>query len=219
MLSKRGIERLAGTLLVVSFFLFLGHVVTLLTLGPGRITIVFVLLYGFPVSLAGLALYMTLRTHDPTLALFGAFGFASHGLFVVLTAALLLAGLRFPQEFATFGAETSSVVGAASALELSMDKIRTSAFVFLGLGLLPLGVLISWSGAVARWIGWLGFVAGVLGFFGMLARLAGISVGLPAGMTRITALTAFAFMLILGLRLIARETREETAGRHPGATA
>ena len=213
MLSDRDIERLAGALLVTSFMLFLGHVVTLLTMGAGLTTIVFVLVYGFPVSLSGLALYRTFRTHEPTLASFSAFGFAAHGLFIVLTAALLLAGLRFPQEFATFGAETSSVTGAASVLELSMDKIRTSAFVFLGLGLLPLGVLIARTGAVARWVGWLGVVAGVLGFFGMLALLSGLFAGRPAGMqAQITALTltAFGFILILGVRLLARETREAT---------
>lgn len=215
MFSKRGIERLAGGLLVVSLTLFLGHIVTLLTLGTGLTTIVFVLFYGFPVSLAGLALYMIFRVHDPILALFSAFGFVSHGLFVVLAAALLLAGLEFPQEFATFGGGgASSVAGAASALELSMDKIRTSAFVFLGLGVLPLGVLIARSGAVARWVGWLGLVAGFLGFFGLLAGLAGILGGLlsPA----VAAMIAFAFMLTLGVRLIARETH---AGGRTQATA
>lgn len=114
--SERSTERLAGILLVSSFFLFLGHVVADSTLGHGRASIVFFLLYGFPVSLTGLALYMTFRKHDPILAMFGGFGFASHGLFVVLTAAVLLVGLRFPQEFALFGAESGPVAGIASSL-------------------------------------------------------------------------------------------------------
>ena len=97
MLSKRSTERLSGILLVSSFFLFLGHLVTDSTLGHGRASVVFFQLYGFSVSLAGLALYMTFRKHDPTLAMFGGFGFASHGPFVVLTATVLLVGLRFPQ--------------------------------------------------------------------------------------------------------------------------
>ncbi|MFQ5932466.1 MAG: DUF4386 domain-containing protein [Nitrospiraceae bacterium] len=214
MLSKRSTERLAGLLLVSSFFLFLGHVVTDSTLGHGRASVVFFLLYGFPVSLTGLALYMTFRKHDPTLAMFGGFGFASHGLFVVLTAAVLLVGLRFPQEFATFGAESGPVAGIASSLELTMDKIGKSAFVFLGLGLLPVGVLILRTGAVARWIGWLGSAAGVLGFFGFLAGLAGILGDRASGVViPITMITPFAFMLILGLRLVSREVRGETADR------
>ncbi len=214
MISKRSTERLAGILLVSSFFIFLGHLVTDSTLGHGRASVVFFLLYGFPVSLAGLALYITFRKHDLTLAMFGGFGFVSHGLFVVLTAAVLLVGLRFPQEFATFGAESGPVTGVASSLELTMDKIGKSAFVFLGLGLLPVGVLILRTGAVARWIGWLGSVAGVLGFFGSLAGLAGI-LGRPASEVAIAIpmIPTFAFMLILGLRLVSREVRREPADR------
>lgn len=212
--SKLSTERLAGILLVSSFFLFLGHVVADSTLGHGRASIVFFLLYGFPVSLTGLALYMTFRKHDPILAMFGGFGFASHGLFVVLTAAVLLVGLRFPQEFALFGAESGPVAGIASSLELTMDKIGKSAFVFLGLGLLPVGMLILRTGAVARWIGWLGSAAGVMGFFGSLAGLAGILGGRDSEVViAIAMIPTFAFMLILGLRLVSREVRGEIADR------
>ena len=100
MFSKRSVERLAGALLVAGFVVFLGHVVTLFTLGPGPTTILFVLIYGFVIFLCATALYQTFRSHERTLALFGAFGFLAHGLFVVLTCALLLAGLEFPKEFA-----------------------------------------------------------------------------------------------------------------------
>ncbi len=110
------------------------------------------------------------------------------------------------QEFAFFGAESGPVAGIASSLELTMDKIGKSAFVFLGLGLLPVGVLILRTGSVARWIGWLGSAAGVLVFFGSFAGLAGILVR-PASdvVIAIASLPTFAFMLILGLRLVLRE--------------
>lgn len=208
MLSKRTIERLAGMLLVSSFFLFVGHIVTDAALGTGRASVVLFLMYGFPVSLAGLALYTTFRKHDPVLAMFSGFGFVSHGLFVVLAANLLLVGLRLPQEFATFGADSSPLTGIASPLELTMDKIGKSAFVFLGLGLLSVGVLIQMTRAVGRSIGLLGSAAGILAFFGFLAVLAGILEGhaievvIPSAM-----LPSFAFMLILGVRLISREVR------------
>ena len=215
MFSKRGIERLAGALLVASFVAFLGHVVTLLTLGAGRTTILFVFIYGFLVILAAMTLYQTFRPHEQTLALFGAFGLTAHGLFIVLTCILLLAGSEFPEVFAmTFGAETDSVVGAASALEATMDKIRTSAFIFLGLGVVSLGVLITWSGAVARWVGWLGVVGGIPGFLGLLAGLFNVVVGGPAStLIEIALLIMFVFMLILGIRLLVQETREATAGK------
>ena len=45
MFSKRSIERLAGALLLAGFVAFLGHGVTLFTLGAGPTTILFVLLY------------------------------------------------------------------------------------------------------------------------------------------------------------------------------
>ena len=111
MFSKRSLERLAGVFLVASFLTFLGHVVTLRTLGAGLTTIQWVLIYGFLVILSGLILYPVFRPHEPTLALISAFGLAAHGLFIVLTCNLLLAGLESPQEFArTFGAETDSGV-------------------------------------------------------------------------------------------------------------
>ncbi len=211
MFSKRSIERLAGTLLMASFVTFLGHVVTLLTLGAGLTTIRFVLIYGFLVILSAMALHQAFRPHERTLALFSAFGFAVHGLFIVLTSILLLAGFEFPEEFAaTFGAKTDSVVRVASALEATMDKIRTSAFIFLGLGVAPLGALIAWSGAVVRWLGWLGAVSGVLGFFGVLASLFDVVVGRLMFMSIIFSM--FGFILILGVRLLVRETREATTG-------
>ena len=56
MFSKRGIERLAGAFLVASFVAFLGHVVTLVTLGAGPTTILFVLIYCFLVMLSAMTL-------------------------------------------------------------------------------------------------------------------------------------------------------------------
>ncbi len=216
MLSTHATQRLAGALLIASVLLFLGHVVTLLGLGPGRTTIVFVLVYGFPIGLAGLALYSTFRGVEPTLAAFGAFGLAAHSLFVVLTAALLLAGLRFPDQFATFGAAAMPGMGVASVLELTMDKIRTSAFVFLGLGLLPVGLLIARSGSLARWVGWLGVVAGAVAFVSMLAHLSGASVGPLVGiLTQVTALAVFGFMVVLGVQLLVGRMEPGRAAEQP----
>ncbi len=207
MFSKRSVERLTGALLMAGFVAFLGHVVTLFTLGAGRITILFVFTYGILVFLSAVTLYLAFRPHDETLALLGAFGFATHGLFIVLTCALLLAGWRFPEEFAATFGETGSAVGGA--LELTMDKIRTSAFVFLSLGLVPLGVLIAWSGAVARWIGWLGVVGGMVGFLSTVAGLFDVDMaGLTSVLLMIALLSAFGFLLILGVRLVAREASE-----------
>ena len=87
-----------------------------------------------------------------------------------------------------------------------MDKIRTTAFVFMGLGLIPLGGLIVRSGAVSRWVGWLVLVGGSLGFVGMFAKL----VNVDFAPLRIVALALFIPMLVLGIRLLARKTRDPT---------
>ena len=213
MISKGNVERLAGALLVTSFVAFLGHFVALKAHLTLPLVVLFVLMYGVLIFLSAPTLYLTFRAHERTLALFGASGLAAHGLFVVLVCAMILARFKFAQEFTTTGgAETDAVVAAARALGLAMDKIRTSAFLFLGLGLVPLGVLIAWSGAVARWVGWLGVVGASLGFLGVLAGLFDVLVGGPASIP-IAVLMMFVFMLILGVRLVVRETREATVSR------
>ena len=209
MFSKRGIERLAGAFLVTGLVTILAH----LTMDQGVVplTVLFVLIYGFMIILSALLVYVIFHSHERTLALISAFGMAAHGLFVVLVCALLLAQLEFSQEFVATGeAETDSVAAAARALALAMGSIRVSMFLFLGLSLVPLGVLIAWSGAVARWLGWLGIVAGVMGFLGVLAVTFNVVVGPLMFMSGI--LLMFGFILILGFWLLVRGTREASAG-------
>ena len=209
MLSKRTIERLAGAFLVAGLVAFLAHGLTL-DQGVVPMTVLLVLVYGFMIILSALLVYLIFHSHERTLALLGAFGLAAHGLVVVLGCALLLVQLEFAQEFgATGGAETGSAAAAARALALTMNMIRAFTFLFLGLGLVPLGVLIAWSGAVARWVGWLGVVAGVLGFLGVLAGLFKVGEG---GLMMMGIFSMFGFILVLGVRLLVGEMLEVTAG-------
>jgi hypothetical protein len=214
MLSKRGTERLTGIMLGVSVFLMLAHIAADAALGHGRVSVVLILLYGFPVGLAGSALYNTFRRHDPTLAMFSGFCFAGHGLLMVLTAVVLLVGLRFPEEFALYGAEPSSLTGTASSLELTMDKIGKTAFAFLSLGLNLIGLLILMSGALRRWTGWSAIAVGISGFVVSLAGLTDIFVrDTTELMVGITTLASLVLMLILGLRLAFREIYEAREGQ------
>ncbi len=206
MFSKRSIERLAGACLVTGLVAFLAHGLTL-DQGVGPMTILLVLAYGFMIILCALLVYLIFHSHERTLALVGAFGLAAHGLFVVLVCALLLAQLEIAQEFVATGeAETDSVAAAARALAFAMGSIRIFTFLFLGLGLVPMGVLIAWSGAVARWLGWLGIVAGVMGFLGVLAVTFNVVVGPLMFMSGILLMLGFLF--ILGIRLLVRGTRQ-----------
>ncbi len=210
MFSKRSIERLAGAFMVAGLVAFWAHGLTM-DQGVVPMTVLLILAYGFMIILSALLVYLIFHSHERTLALFGAFGLAAHGLFVVLVCALLVAQLEFAREFAaTDGAETDAVAAAARVLALTMGSIRVFTFLFLGLGLVPLGVLIARSGAVARWLGWLGVVAGVLGFLGVLAVMFNVAVG--GGMFMSGILLMFGFILILGIRLLVRKTREATAG-------
>ena len=121
MLSKRWIERMAGALLLAAFLAFLGHGLTLKQLGPGKTTIVYVLVYGFLAFLVAVPIYRVFRSHEPTLALFGAAGLAAHGLFAVLTSTFLLAGVLYPGEFAgTFGQPDGSMAPPARDFRISM---------------------------------------------------------------------------------------------------
>lgn len=214
MYSKRATEQISGILLEASVFLMLAHIVADVALGHGRVSVVLFLLYGFPASLAGSAIYIAFRRHDPVLAMFSGSCFAGHGLLIVLTAAVLLVGYRFPEEFVLFGAAPSSPAGIASSLELAMDKIGKSAFAFLGLGLNLVGLLILLTGALPRWIGWLGFAAGLSGFLTSLAGLTDIFARITTDiLTGVSSLAGLAFMLILGLRLILREMQDAPEDR------
>ncbi len=210
MLSMRHVERLTGVLLLVGVVSFLTHFVTFSVLRNDVATIALILVYGVFVLLSAVGMYLTFRPHEPTLSLFGALGFAVHGLFIVLIGAILLAGLRLPEEFpTTFGNDDGAMV---AALELATAKIRTSAFVISSIGLLALGILILWSAAVPRWMGWMAATGGVVGFPSMLAALIGVD---PLGVNSIVMIIAFltglAFMLALGTRLVGWRTREATS--------
>jgi len=205
--SERGAEQLTGILLGASVFLMLAHIAADVTLGYGRISTILILLYGIPAGLAGSALYITFRRRHRALAMFGGLLFAGHGLLIVLTAVFLLAGLQFPESFALYGAEPQSPSGAASLLELTMDKTGKAAYALLGLGLSLVGVVILLNRAAPRWIGWMGLAVGTAGFFASLAGLTDIldrrTTELVMG---VPILLGLAFMAILGLRLVQRKS-------------
>lgn len=205
MLTNRNVERLAGGLLAGGVVVFMSHVVTFFVLDAKSVTILLVLLYGLMIFLSAAATYMTFGRHDRALALFSATGFAAHGMLIVIACSLILTYFQLGDEFpVAAGAEGGPAAAAKSAIELTMDMIRTFAFVFMGLGLIPLGLLIIWSGVVARWVGWLGLGCGILGLLAALFDFVG---GFDSIMFGISFVSTFAFLVILGVRLLVRETR------------
>ena len=209
MLTQHATDRLTGIMLLASVLLMLAHIVADVALGHGVLSAFFILLYGFPVVLAGAALCGTFSRHEPTLANLSGFCVAAHGLLIVVTGVILLVGLQFPHEFALFGAEPGSPGGTASSLELTMDKIGKSAYAFLGMGLSLVGLLILLSDALPRWTGWLGLVVGISAFLACLVALADLFArGSTEAMMGIGIISNLVFMVILGTRLISRGVQE-----------
>ena len=136
-------------------------------------------------------------------------GLAVHGLFVVLFHIMFLVLMESAQEYAeTSGAEADAVAIVAGTLLVFLFRVQGVTWIFFGLGLVPLGILIARSGAVARWVGWMGVVSGILGFFGGVVMLYQIAMGGLANLMGIAFFSPFVFILILGVRLLVRETRE-----------
>ena len=208
MSSERRTERLAGMLLLLSFFLYLIHIVTAFTQGIELPTMFFYLLYGFSFSAAGVALYMVFREHDPVLSLFAGFWLVAHSLFAILEVDVIQAGLVFPEDFSFIPEETSPT--AVSSIEVAMDKIGRSAYVFQGLGLLSVAVLAMRTGVVVPLVGWFGIAGGAMALLGGLVSLAGlVTYEAASRVFPFIALVTFLFILILGFKLYSRSLKPD----------
>ena len=201
--TEKNTERLAGILLLLCAGFDLSQSLTDAILDSlERVSVIFFFCYGLSASLFGVALSTAFRKHDPMLAPLAGFSFSAHGLFMILMAVFVLAGLRFPQEFAFIGAGDPV---ASTAIEATMDGVGMSAYIFHGLGLFLLSALILGSGAAARWIGWITCVTGVAVFlFGGLALLGILSDSIMPVLFPFVMLMKLAFMLSLGISLVTR---------------
>ena len=213
MFSKRGTERLAGVSLIAAFVAFWAHGPADLA-GNDHVVALCFLVYGVLAILSAVTLCLTFRPFERTLAVISASGFAAHGVLIVVFAAMYWALAEFSAVSATISADAltadvdaSVVATTARALEMTLGAVMSCAFIVLSLGLGALGILLLWSGAVARWLGWLGAVSGLAGFLGLSTEFSGIE--MPDA--RVLIVLVLVSMLILGIRLLARETRAVTA--------
>ena len=215
MFSKRGTERLAGVSLIAAFVAFVAHMAAYLAGNENVVALCF-LVYGVLAILSAVTLCLTFRPFERTLAVISASGFAAHGVLIVVFAAMYWALAEFSAGSATISADAltadvdaSVVATTARALEMTLRAVLSCAFIVLSLGLGALGILLLWSGAVARWLGWLGAVSGLAGFLGLSTGFAGIE--MPDAVGPVLSMLVLVSMLILGIRLLARETRAVTA--------
>ena len=201
--SERRTERIAGILLIVSFILYLFHIITAFTHGVKLPTMYLYILYGFSMGSAGAVLYLVFRRHDTVLALLGAFWLMVHSLLVIIEASIIQAGLTFPENFSYIPERTSPA--AISAIEVTMNRIGRSGYVSQGIGLLLIAVLAMRTRVVGPVIGWLGIVGSAGAFVGGLVTLAYLVTYASAGKVfPFIALFTFLFMLILGCNLYSR---------------
>ena len=211
MFSKRGTERLAGVSLIAAFVAFVAHMAAYLAGNDNLVALCF-LVYGVLAILSAVTLCLTFRPFEQTLAVVTASGFAAHGVLIVVFAAMYWAAAEFSAGSPTVSADAltadvgaSIVATTARALEMTLGAVMTCAFIVLSLGLGALGILVLWSGAVARWLGWLGAVSGFAGFLGLSGEFSGIE--MPDAVPVVLSMLVLVSILILGIRLLARETR------------
>jgi len=224
MLSKRGVDYLAGGLLIALIVTFLVQIFVdpigadtfkedpagiLRAIAENQTQIVvstaFAIAGNFILILFAAALYLTFRAHDRNLALIGSFGFLAAGV-LFLTIDLVVISLYTLSESFTqaSGAQAESILNSASAVGLMADPAAAMSLLGLAIGFLSYGLLVVTTGAVPRWIGWFGIVGGLVAPFGWLylieADLFGVGfIGVIVGLL---------FALITGLWLVLKGSRE-----------
>ena len=225
MLSKTGIDRLAGVLLIA----MAAALVWVQALGvdiskegfreslqdiadnPGSWLLAAGPLVASLVALgAAGALLLAFRPHGEALALFGALGFVGLGLTLAITsvghAAVALMAGEYVEASGTQQAD-AIIAGVRPVAVASEYALFSALWAFLPVGLVSLGALIAWSGALPRWLGWLAVVSGITIPFAWLGNVAD-AFGLVG---IIGVIVGVIWLFYTGIRLILRGTREAVA--------
>ena len=203
MSTQRRTERLAGILLMLSFFLYLFHIVVVYTHGIALPAIFLALIYGFTFSAASVALYLVFRDAHLPLALLAGFWLVAQSLFGILEVCIIQAAFVFPDDFSFIPTVTS--LTALSGLEVAMDKIGRSSTVFQGLGLLSVAVLAMRTKVIGSLVGWFGAIGASSSLIASLVSLANLATyETLSNFFPLIALVNFLFILILGIKLFSR---------------
>ena len=223
MLSKRGIERIAGILLIVLFVAFAIGIL----FGEAEVEIdregvheslqeiiddqeffvtslIFFLAGSLLLLPAGAALYQVFKAHDQMLALFGFVGFLSAGLLVTVAAFLQFGAFYLARDFVDGVADADTLASTARALALISGALFLTGVKMLGVGMLPLGVLMIRTGAAPRWLGYWAVVSVILMLVSWVAYISDAAFAVPG----VGAILAVLFFLALGIWLLRRGTPE-----------
>ncbi|MEE9199252.1 MAG: DUF4386 family protein [Dehalococcoidia bacterium] len=233
MLSKRGVDYLAGGLLLALVLTVVVFIATnpisadtfredpagvLRDIAENHSRFVLSTVFDIASNLIAIALaaalYLAFRAHDRNLALLGTFGFLAAGL-LFLTADMVKISLEslsegFPE---ARGAQAESLLNSARAVGYMVDGAVVMAFTGLAIGVLSYGLLVITTSALPRWIGGLGILGGLVAPFGWLLFVESdlIAIGF------VGTLIGLLFALIAGSWLVLKGS-SEVAQAAPGNT-
>ena len=240
MLSKRGTERLAGAFAVSAAVALLMTIITIVPVDLESragvreslpdlvddearhfISWSFNMVAGLLTIAVGAGFYLVFRAKERSLALFGAFWLLAAGVALTVATMSYFALFDLADDFVTASglAEADAALSSAMGFGVVGYLAYQTGLTLLGLGLIPVGVLIAWSAPVPRWLGWLGVAGGVVILF-MWFLIGGDDlevIGIVAGIAGGAAILLF--LLILGWWLILGGTREPSTSEPPGEIA
>lgn len=224
MLSKRGTDYLAGSLLlglVVSVIASIiitplmnetfrdngSELLTKIADDSGRFAAFISLdiagnLFGLA---AAVGLYMVFRSHDRNLALLGTAGFLAAAV-LFLTGDMMMISLQaLAQDFAAAsGAAADSIFFSAQSIGLMAEATFIIGATVMSLGILSYGLIVLRTGAVPKWIGYIGVLGGVVAPFGSLHYVESSLMNIAF----IGMMLALVFALLTGGWLIVKGSKE-----------
>ena len=181
MFSKRGLDYLAGVLLIATVATVLVTISTyptpdtfredarrfLVDIVEGRnlfiVAIAFDLASNLIIIPLAAVLYLVFRSHDRTLALLGSFGFLAAAVLFLVVDMVAIPLISLAEDYAgATGGQADSILNAARAIGLMTDVAVAMGAVGMALGGLSYGLLVLTTNALPRWMGVFGIAGAIV---------------------------------------------------------
>lgn len=181
MFSKRGLDYLAGVLLIATVATVLVTISTyptpdtfredarrfLVDIVEGRnlfiVAVAFDLASNLIIIPLAAVLYLVFRSHDRTLALLGSFGFLAAAVLFLVVDMVAIPLISLAEDYAgATGGQADSILNAARAIGLMTDVAVAMGAVGMALGGLSYGLLVLTTNALPRWMGVFGIAGGIV---------------------------------------------------------
>ena len=181
MFSKRGLDYLAGVLLIATVATVMVTISTyptpdtfredarrfLVDIVEGRnlfiVAVAFDLASNLIIIPLAAVLYLVFRSHDRTLALLGSFGFLAAAVLFLVVDMVAIPLISLAEDYAgATGGQADSILNAARAIGLMTDVAVAMGAVGMALGGLSYGLLVLTTNALPRWMGVFGIAGGIV---------------------------------------------------------